>query len=53
MKYLVPQDERHVETLEQVHWRANEMVRGPEDMMYEEGLKGPGLFSLEEAKGAA
>lgn len=27
------------------------MVRGPEDMRYEEGLKGLGLFSLEEAKG--
>lgn len=50
---FVPQYKIRVDKLEQVHWRANKMVRSPEDMMYEEGLKGPGLFSLEEAEGAA
>lgn len=49
---MVPQYNGDVDKLKQFHWRANKMVAASEDMMYEEGLKGPGLFSVEEAKGA-
>jgi len=49
---LVPQYKRDVDKLEQVHSRAKKMVKGPEDIMHEEGLKGSGLFSLKEAKEA-
>jgi len=45
-----PQYRKDVELLERVHRRAMNMIRGPEQLLYEDRLMELGLFSMEKRR---